>query len=81
MPMLYLYTSFFLRLDRRNCSILSKESKHAAQKESGRLSTVPFNPKIALKCDISDCETTVIVAVTSPAPPGNSAIETLHTVC
>lgn len=44
---------------------MQTKSKFIIQIESGRSFTVPLNPRIALKCDLSDCESTVIVAVTS----------------
>lgn len=49
------------------CWRLNKWCCGGASGKSGRSFTVPLHPKIALKCDLSDCESTIIVAVASEA--------------
>lgn len=49
------------------CWRLNKWCCGGALGKSGRSFTVPLHPKIALMCDLSDCESTIIVAVASEA--------------
>ncbi len=59
-------------------NLVQTKSKCVIQTESGKSFTVPLNPRIALKCDLSDCESTVIVAVTSEIGALLESLPTKH---